>query len=168
MDGAKQLWQKGRGKLGALDPLIGSWQAEADSPQGPVRCLRTFSRILGGSHVLLEARWEIAGTVYEEHAVYGVDAAGQLAFWSFTSDGQRSEGTLAEAGDLHPEAVGFEARMPAGLARLVYWPAADGGIDWVAESKEETGWSRFAHHCCHRVSQSADAVHAAGQAGGTR
>ena len=54
----KGWWKKGRGKLGALDPLLGSWQAEAESPMGPVRCTRTFSHILGGHRVLLEARWQ--------------------------------------------------------------------------------------------------------------
>lgn len=152
MTDAKKLWRKGSGKLGVLDPLIGSWQADADSPQGPIRCVRTFSRILGGSYVLLEARWELGpGNTYEEHAVFGVDKSGRLSLWSFTSDGQRAEGALADAGDLHPEAIGFEAQMPAGLARMVYWPAEDGGIEWVAESKEPQGWSRFAHHHCRAV-----------------
>jgi hypothetical protein len=75
MTDEKKSWQKGDGKLGVLDPLIGSWRAEG--------CVRTFSRILGGSY------------------------------------GQRSEGTLVDAGDLHAEAIGFEAEMPAGLARMV-------------------------------------------------
>jgi len=72
--------------------------------------------------------------------------SGEIAFWSFTSDGQRSEGRLADASDLHPEALGFEAEMPAGLARMVYWPAEGEGFNWVAESKEPAGWSRFVHH----------------------
>ncbi len=145
MADTKTLWTKGRGKLGALDPLLGAWETRADSPQGPIRCVRTFSSILGGSYVLLAARWELPGSVYEEHAVYG-SPAGALGFWSFTSDGQRSEGTVADCADLHPEAVGFEAQMPAGLARMAYWPAEDGGVDFVAESWETTGWSRFVHH----------------------
>jgi hypothetical protein len=139
MSDAKKSWQKGDGKLGVLDPLIGSWRTEG--------CVRTFSRILGGSYVLLEARWELgAGKIYEEHAVYGVDKSGRLSFWSFTSDGQRSEGTLVDAGDLHAEAIGFEAEMPAGLARMVYWPAADGGVDLAVESRDQNGWNRFLHH----------------------
>lgn len=149
MTTTKKAWHKEReerGKLDLFEPLIGSWQTDADSPQGPIRCFRTFSRVLGGSYVLLEARWELPGTVYEEHALFGVDPSGQLVFWSFTSDGQHSEGKLADAGDLHPEALGFEAEMPAGLARMVYWPAEDEGFDWVAESKEPNGWSRFVHH----------------------
>jgi len=139
---------KGSGKLGALDPLIGSWQTVAESPMGSGRCSRTFSRILAGSCVLLEARWHLPGSVYEEHAVYGIDDSGRISFWSFTSDGKRSQGTLTDATDIHPEAVAFEAQMPAGIARLVYWPDDNGGLNWAAESKAETGWSRFAHHLC--------------------
>jgi hypothetical protein len=142
----KGLWKKGRGKLGVLDPLIGTWRAEAGSPMGPVRCTRTFSRILGGHRVLLEARWEIGGKVYEEHAIHGVDDDGALAFWSFTSDGKRSQGVLTDGTDLHPEAIAFEAEMPAGTARMVYWPEAEGAMSWVVESKTKKGWNRFTHH----------------------
>ena len=142
----KGLWKKGRGKLGALDPLIGSWQAETDSPMGRIRCTRTFSRILNGHRILLEARWHIGEKVYEEHAIYGVDDSGGLAFWSFTSDGKRSQGALTDATDLHPEAIAFEAEMPAGTARMVYWPEDHGAMSWVVESKTKKGWNRFTHH----------------------
>ena len=142
----KGLWKKGRGKLGVFEPLIGSWEAEADSPMGRIRCTRTFSRILGGHRVLLEARWLIGDKVYAEHAIYGVDDSGALAFWSFTSDGKRSQGTIADGTDVHPEAIAFEARMPAGLARMVYWPEADGATSWAVESKTRKGWNRFTHH----------------------
>ena len=30
-----KLWKKGRGKLGPLAPLLGSWIAESDTPMGP-------------------------------------------------------------------------------------------------------------------------------------
>jgi hypothetical protein len=142
----KGLWKKGRGKLGALDPLIGSWQAETDSPMGRIRCTRTFSRILNGHRILLEAQWHIGEKVYEEHAIYGVDDSGGLAFWSFTSDGKRSQGALTDATDLHPEAIAFEAEMPAGTARMVCWPEDDGAMSWVVESKTQKGWNRFTHH----------------------
>lgn len=33
-------WKKGRGKLGAFAPLLGTWSAEVESPQGLVRCQR--------------------------------------------------------------------------------------------------------------------------------
>lgn len=142
----KKLWKKGRGILGVLDPLIGSWQAESDSPMGRIRCSRKLSRILNGSRVLLEAQWHLPGKVYEEHAVFGVDDSGRLSFWSFTSDGKRSQGSLADATDIHPEAVGFEAHMPAGLARMVYWPDEDGGVNWAVESRNKKGWRRFTEH----------------------
>lgn len=140
-------WRKGRGKLGVLDPLLGAWAAEADTPQGPLRCERRFSRVLGGKYVQLAARWEMPGRgAYEELALFGVDEAGGLAFWSYTSDGKRSHGVLAAAPEIHPAAVAFEAQMPAGLARQVYWPDAAGGFWWVVESRTKTGWSRFVEH----------------------
>jgi hypothetical protein len=126
-----------------MDPLLGSWAAVADSPQGRVRCKRTFTRILGGSRLQLLAQWKFGETTYEELAVYGPGMDGVLAFWSFTTDGKQSQGTLADVRDLHPEAVGFHARMPVGLARMAYWPEAGGGFVWVVEAKTKKGWKRF-------------------------
>jgi hypothetical protein len=144
-------WKKGRGKLGVLDPLLGTWAAAADSPMGPVRCRRTFGRVLGGKYVVLDARWELPGKVYEEHALYGLDDEGRLAFWSFTSDGKHSHGILVEAPDVHPDAIAFEAQMPAGVARMVYWPAEAGAVNWVVESRTKKGWNRFTEHHYTRV-----------------
>jgi hypothetical protein len=31
-------------------------------------------------------------------------------------------GAFADVSDIHPEAIGFEAQMPAGLTRMAYWP----------------------------------------------
>ena len=59
---------------------------------------------------------------------------------------KKGRGTLADVTDLHPEAVGFEAEMPAGRSRMAYWPAADGGFHWVVEAKTKTGWRRFTEH----------------------
>jgi hypothetical protein len=145
--GRSQSWKKGRGKLGVLAPLIGSWVATADSPMGKVRCTRTFMPILGGSYVQLLVRWEFAdGKVYEEMAVYGVGDDGTVTFWSFTSDGKRSFGTLTDASDIHPEAIAFEAQMPAGIARMAYWPDESGGFRWAVEAKNKKGWRRFSEH----------------------
>ncbi len=72
--------------------------------------------------------------------------AGPFPSGRFTSDGKRSEGTLADVTDVHPEAVGFEAQMPAGLARMVYWPDEAGGFRWAVESKNKRGWKRFTEH----------------------
>ena len=145
-----KLWKKGRGKLGPFDPLLGTWRAEAESPMGPVVCRRTLQSILGGKYLQLSARWEFgtaaSASGYEETAIIGVGDGGQVAFWSFTSDGKRSRGTLADVTDLHPEAVGFEAEMPAGLARMAYWPAEGGGFHWVVESRTKKGWNRFVTH----------------------
>jgi hypothetical protein len=146
MSHSKKQWKKGRGKLGVLDPLLGSWRAEAESPMGPLACHRTFAKSLGDSYVILDARWEFPGKVYREHAIYGVGESGSIAFWSFTSDGKRSQGTIADVTDVHPEAIGFEAEMPAGLARMIYWPSVDGGIHWAVESKNKKGWKRFTLH----------------------
>ena len=154
-------WKKGRGKLGLLRPLLGGWVAESDSEMGPVRCTRLFEPVLGGAYVRLTARWEFAaprkvddarceepapGRVYEEIALFGAGASGAVEYWSFTSDGKRSQGAVTDAADIHPEAIGFEARMPAGLARMVYWPVEGGGFRWAVESKSAKGWKRFVEH----------------------
>ena len=140
----KSRWKKGRGALGLLDPLLGTWIAESDSPMGRVRCTRTFSRVLGGKYVQLDARWEFAEGAYEERALYGV-SDGLIGFWSFTSDGKRSHGAITDGSDVHPQALAFEAEVPAGVARMVYWPEEE-GFGWAVESKTKKGWSRFTEH----------------------
>ena len=157
-----KLWKKGRGKLGFLEPLLGRWSASALSPIGPLRCIRAFEKVLGGSYVRLEARWQFGATLakvpeeyqsalpkggaYQEFALFGAGEDGRVAFWSFTSDGKRSQGTVADVTDVHPEAVGFEAQMPAGLARMIYWPGEDGSYFFAVESKNKKGWKRFVEH----------------------
>jgi hypothetical protein len=158
-----KLWKKGRGKLGFLQPLLGSWAADAETPAGPVKCTRVFEPVLGGNFVRLTALWEFGpaaekfirkgadrdgkpAPVYEEVALFGACEGEPVGFWSFTSDGKRSQGTVADVTDLHPEAVGFEAQMPAGLARTAYWPTRDGGCVFVVESKNAKGWRRFVEH----------------------
>ena len=149
-----KVWKPGRGKLGFLKPLLGRWVAEADSPMGPLCCRRTFETVLKGTYVRLDARWEFGGAsavapkVYEETAYIGAGDGGGVAFWSFTSDGKHSQGVVADVTDFHPEAIGFEAQMPAGLARMAYRPADGdgGGYVWVVESKNAKGWNRFVEH----------------------
>jgi len=138
-------WKKGRGKLGLLAPLMGAWQAETNTPMGKARCTRTFTRILRGTFVQLVARWEMSKGVYEEIAILGINK-GELSFWSFTSDGKRSEGVLASGKDVHPQAVAFEAEMPAGHARMIYWPHEEEGFNWAVEAKTAKGWRRFTEH----------------------
>jgi hypothetical protein len=84
--------------------------------------------------------------VYKEHALIGLNLKGEVAFWSFTSDGKNSTGILTDVTDVHPEAVGFEAQMPAGIARMIYWPDEEDGFYWAVESKTKKGWNRFAKH----------------------
>ena len=124
----------------------------------PARCTRTFEPVLGKSYVRLNAFWQFGaaaskppdgaappGGGYEEIALIWTGGGGQVCFWSFTSAGKRSQGAVADVTDLHPEAVGFEAQMPAGLARMAYWPDGDGFV-WVVESKTKKGWRRFVEH----------------------
>jgi len=141
----KPNWKKGRGKLGILQPLLGSWQAMAETPMGNLKCTREFIEVLGGKYIQLTAKWYFTQGVYQELAIYGMKDD-KLSFWSFTSDGKRSEGYIADASDVHPEAICFEANMPAGLARMVYWPNNNGGFNWAVEAKNKKGWKRFTEH----------------------
>jgi hypothetical protein len=140
-----KLWKKARGKLGFIEPLLGKWAADAETPMGPVRCTRVFEKF-GATYVKLHAQWQFGKGIYQEVAFIGVGDDGQVGFWSFTNDGKRSEGTIADVTDLHAEAIGFEAQMPAGLARMAYWPDGEGGFFWVVESKSKKGWNRFVTH----------------------
>jgi len=139
-------WKKGRGKLGVFQPLLGEWQAETESEMGPVKCRREFTQVLEGKYIQLKADWEYASGKYQEIALIGVNQDKQVCFWSFTSDGKQSQGQLANVGDVHPQAIGFEAQMPAGLARNVYWPDGESGFYWVVESHTKKGWNRFVEH----------------------
>jgi hypothetical protein len=145
MRGNKKTWKKGPGKLGTLAPLMGSWKTEAMTPMGKIRCTRIFTPALGGKYVQLTARWEFGKGAYEEIALYGV-RDGTLSFWSFTSDGKRSEGTIADGSDIHEQAIAFEAEMPAGRARMIYWPHDKEGFHWAVEAKTKRGWRRFTEH----------------------
>ena len=146
-------WTKGSGKLGAFAPLIGSWVAEANSPMGAVTCTRVFAFVLGDNYVQLNAHWQFGAgpnaMSYDEIALYGI-VDGRITFWSFTSDGQRSDGALADTTELHAESIGFEANMPAGLARMAYWPAEDGSMHWAADARTHDGWTRMTEHLYHR------------------
>jgi hypothetical protein len=141
-------WKKGRGKLGALNPLLGTWNAQADSPAGPAQCHRTFQSVLNGAYIQLTARWTFGDSArtYDEIDFYGARLDETLGFWSFTSDGKQSMGAFADISDIHPEAIGFEAQMPAGLARMAYWPDEIVGFRFVVESRTKRGWNRFLEH----------------------
>lgn len=139
-------WTKGRGKLGIFDPLIGVWRAEAESEMGPVTCTRTFARVLDKAYLQLVADWRVGETTYSEIALIGTSPDGVIRFWSFTSDKKQSTGYLTDVSDVHPQAIGFEAEMPAGLARMAYWPSEGEGFHWVVESRTKKGWNRFTEH----------------------
>lgn len=139
-------WKKGRGKLGVFEPLLGKWRAESESDLGQVICTRSFSRVLDGAYIQLTADWEYTNGTYKEIALIGVSPDGDIGFWSFTSDKKQSNGILADVTDIHPEALGFEAEMPAGIARMAYWPDYEEGFHWAVESKTKKGWKRFTEH----------------------
>ena len=144
------MWKQGRGKLGLLQPLLGVWVSRSESAMGPVRCTRRFETILDGKFIELQADWVIgepdSAKRYSERALFGPGDEGILTFWSFTSDGKRSTGSLTAAPDIHADAICFEADMPAGRARQVYWPHHVVGFNWVVESRTEKGWNRFVEH----------------------
>lgn len=141
-------WKKGRGLLGPLQPLLGEWrtrEASGSTEAAAMACTRTFSP-LGKGWVALDARWQVGpDREYCELALFGPGEDGTLGCFSFTSDGKRSVGRLADGSDVHPEAIAFEAQMPAGLARMLYWPPEDGGEGFLfaVESKTKKGWNRF-------------------------
>lgn len=142
-----KLWKFSRGKLGPLMPLLGAWRATADSPRGPLVCERRFALDLDGTHVRLDAHWSFGGSLgYTELAMFGVGTDGALEFWSFTSDGKRSQGRRAEPSGLPVESIAFEAEMPAGRARQAYWPNPDGSIGYAVEARNAKGWRRFLEH----------------------
>ncbi|MEZ4898864.1 MAG: hypothetical protein R2806_18630 [Saprospiraceae bacterium] len=138
-------WKKGRGKLGFMNPLIGQWKALADSPLGQIACTRIFSPTLNGKFILLNAHWEIGDSNYAEHALIGQNEE-NIHFWSFTSDGKHSNGYLSDGTDVHPDAICFEAEMPQGKARMIYWPDEKNGFYWAVESRNKKGWKRFTYH----------------------
>lgn len=143
-------WKPGRGLLGALKPLLGQWRAETDAGGQALTCTRRFDRF-GKGWVRLEAVWHMGEHGdYREVPLFGPAEDGTLGFFSFTNDGKRSTGRLADGTDVHPQAVAFEAQMPAGLARMVYWPGEDGtGFRFAVESRNKNGWNRFLLHTYH-------------------
>lgn len=141
-------WRPGRGALGLLKPLLGAWEAQPAGPDGAsrMRCTRRFAPVLNGRYIQLDAAWVAGpGRPYEELALFGKGADG-LVFHSFTSDGKRSHGVAVAATDVDPYAIAFEAEMPAGRARMVYWPDGAGAFYFAVESRTQKGWSRFMQH----------------------
>lgn len=137
-------WKRGRGKLGLLSPLLGAWITNEGSDESTKpECHKVFEQTLDKKYVKMEARWLLEKNVYEDLTLFGLNASKEICFWSFTSDGKNSTGKLTDVSDIHPEAIGFVAEMPAGTARQAYWPAEEGGFYWTVESKTKKGWNRF-------------------------
>jgi hypothetical protein len=134
----KRALPSGARALKLLQPFLGRWSASAPG----YTVTRELSSVLGGKYLQLAVHWDLGSRQYEEHAVYGVDLADkQLKFWSFTSDGKRSEGklVLADAG-----VVTFEAKVGGGLGRMSLHSRKDGFTFTVdAQPKGAKSWKRF-------------------------
>jgi hypothetical protein len=132
-----------------MKPLLGSWISTPDAQESrmPALCHRTLT-VFGKGWINLEAVWNVGGgREYRESAMFGAMPDGTLGFYSFTSDGKRSEGHLSDGSDVHATAIAFEAEMPAGRARMVYWPLNSGfGFNFAVESRTTKGWNRFLRH----------------------
>jgi len=143
------IWKPARGATGRLSPLLGRWSSEPGDAQTPsaAKCTREFAAF-GKNYVHLDARWHIGpGREFREIALFGLDDSGKLAFWSFTNDGKKSAGRIADGSDVHAQAIAFEAQLPAGIARMIYWPDNKGAaFNFAVESKTKKGWNRFFHH----------------------
>jgi hypothetical protein len=137
-------WKKGRGKLGLFAPLMGEWIANEGSQDAKQpECHRSFTPALDKQYIKLEVVWHLEKKNYTDWTMIGLNDKKEICFWSFTSDGKNSSGKLADVSDIHPDAIGFEAEMPAGLARQAYWPSEEEGFYWAVESKTKKGWNRF-------------------------
>lgn len=110
-------------------------------------CTRSF-RTFGKGWIRLEAVWHMGERGdRREAALFGVGDDGALGVFSFNNDGKRSVGRLDDGSDAPPLAIAFEAQMPAGLARMLYWPAEDGdSLRFAVESRNRTGRNRFMLH----------------------
>lgn len=138
--------------LKVLKPLIGKWECSTDSPMGMVHCTRSFQYILNQKYIELTCIWDFGSKQYEERALYGMKED-TLQFWSFTNDGKSSHGCISQAEDIADNAICFEAEMPAGTARMVYWFDQSNQLNWVVESKTKKGWNRFVKHSYQRVNE---------------
>ncbi|MEO1311752.1 MAG: hypothetical protein AAFV51_12445 [Pseudomonadota bacterium] len=148
-------WKPGRGTLGPFKPLLGAWIAKGDGSVGAFQCIRTYEPTLGGKYVKLVAEWRFGEALadlskpasYEDLTLFGPHKERKLGFWSFTSDGKRSEGWLSTAEDVHAKALCFEADMDAGRARQVFYPDPEEGWRWRVQRQVKKGWSEIvAHH----------------------
>lgn len=139
-------WKAGRGFLGSLSPLLGEWTAQGAMNGQAYECRRSYAPF-GKRWVRLFAEWTFPTRAYREIALIGRADDGRLGFFSFTDDGKRSVGHQADGSDVHSEALAFEAQMPAGVARMIYWPHESlAGFNFAVEGRKREGWNRFLHH----------------------
>ncbi len=139
-------WKKGRGKLGLFNPILGNWVCNPGSKDRTnPQCIREIRLDLDNKYLIQDVTWHLGDKLYTDHTIIGMDNRKRICFWSFTSDGKNSTGVLADVSDIHPNAFGFEAEMPAGLARQAFWPDDELGFHWAVESKNKKGWKRFVH-----------------------
>lgn len=137
------IWNKGRGKLGLLNPILGHWICNKNSQDRTnPQCTRQIEKTLDGKYIQMITTWHLGDKNYIDHTLIGINPEKEICFWSFTSDGKQSHGKLTDVSDVHPEAFGFEAQMPAGIARQIFWPEGN-GFNWAVESKTKKGWNRF-------------------------
>lgn len=90
--------------------------------------------------------WRIGKLRYEGIARNGGQRGGPPCSWSFTSDGKNRKGRLVQVSEVHPLAFGIEAKLPAGIGRMIYGPAKWDGFHWVAEAKTRQGWRWLTEH----------------------
>ena len=134
-------------RLRLLDPLLGEWVARGESPLGPYTCRRRFSRVLRRTHVQLDTYWEYAADTFDERTIFAPHEDFGLQFWSFSSNGEQSNGHLTAAGGLSEQAVVFEALTPSGRMRMSYWPTGTNDVVvFVVDTKSRSGWSRLLEH----------------------
>jgi hypothetical protein len=136
-----------RDPLVLLDPLLGEWVADGESPVGPYRCRRRFTRVLGDSFVQLDIHWEYASAFFDELTIFGADEVHGLQYRTFDSNGEQSVGHLSAAGGLSEDAMVFESLTPTGRLRMSYWPTGIAGIVvFNVESKSGDRWKRLVEH----------------------
>lgn len=109
------------------------------------QCTREIKLDLDGKYIVQDIVWDLGNKEYLDHTLIGLNSDKRICFWSFTSDGKNATGTLTDVSDIHPDAIGFEAEMPAGTARQAFWPDDEEGFHWMVESKTKKGWNRFVH-----------------------
>ena len=136
-------------------PLLDKpWVAEGDGPMGNYTCERRFERVLDGKYVRMSVAWRFGDNTYDEIAMFARDPGEKkLTFWSFTSDGKNSRGVNVAVDDVPDGAIVFEANMPGGLARMMFWTSEKRSrLHFAVENSTKKGWNRMLEQC-HTVAE---------------